>query len=170
MEKTKKALDPELEAVFKAQKDQIDLLQKANEDSIAALKIEKDKRELNEWIKKAEDGLSHYPGQSSTALGTMLKGLHDSDPELATKQFEMLKAASDAMKTSSVLKEAGRFGGDAEPSSAWAKVEKSASELVQKSADRAFTKEKAIDLVLERNPDLYAEYLNENPAQTGRRN
>lgn len=167
----KKALDdPEFAAVFKAQQDELTALKSVNENVTKALKVEKDKRELNEWTQKAREDLSHFPGKSSEELGVMLKALSDQNPESAKAQFELLKQASEAMKTSAILKEAGQFGGDSKPTSAWVEVELIAKELVQKSTDRDFTKEKAIDLVLQRDPDLYNRYLKENPAQCGGRN
>jgi hypothetical protein len=42
--------------------------------------------------------------------------------------------------------------------------------LVQKSTDAKFTPEKAVTLVMERNPALYRQYLNEHPEQLGRKN
>jgi hypothetical protein len=170
--KMKKALDdPEFAAVFKAQQDELAALKSVNENVTKALKVEKDKRELNEWTQKAREELSHFPGKSSEELGVMLKALSDQNLESAKAQFDLLKAASEAMKTSSILKEAGQFnGGDSKPTSAWVGIEAIAKDLVLKSADRSFTREKAIELTLQRDPELYNRYLSENPAQSGGRN
>jgi len=168
MRKVKKELSPELEEIFKAQEIQLAAMKSANEEITKALKVEKDKRETAEWIDKASRELSHFPGKSAKDLGVMLKALNDSSPERAQEQFALLKSASDAMKTSSIFKEAGIGGAaDSQNGSAWEKIEKMASGLVEKSADKSFTVAKAIDLVIQRNPALYQEYLNEHPRQTG---
>lgn len=164
----KKGMSPEIEAIFKAQEQQLEELKKSNESASAALKVEKDKRELAEWTAKAENELSHYPGKSSAELGTMLKSLHDANPEAAKEQFTLLKSASDALKESGILKEAGNANAKgAGAGSAWDKIQKMAEGLVEKSAEESFTIEKAYRLVIQRNPGLYKEYLEENPAQCG---
>jgi len=170
MKKVKKNLSPELEEIFKAQETQLAAMKAANEEITKALNVEKDKRETAEWIDKATKELSHFPGKSSKELGIMLKALNDSSPDRAQEQFLLLKSASDAMKTSAIFKESGIGGGtaDSQNGSAWEKIEKMASGLVEKSADKTFTVQKAIDLVIQRNPALYEEYLNEHPAQSGR--
>lgn len=157
---------PELDEIQKAQATEIDALRKQNEEINKKLKAETDKRELAEWIQKAENDLSHYPGKSSQELGTLLKGLHDKDPEFAKQQFEVFKSASDAFASSGILGEAGRSGALSGGGSAWDKVEKMAEGLVEKSEDIHMTKEKAVVKVLEARPDLYSQYLRENPAQT----
>ena len=158
----KKELTPEAEEILKAQKTELDDLKKRNEEVTKALKEETDKRELDDWIRKAETDLAFYPGKNAQELGESLKKMADLDPEIAKTQFEAMKAASDALKESNVLKEAGDFGKSTE-GSAWSKIQKMAEGLVEKSADAAFTKEKAVALVCERQPELYTQYLLENP-------
>ena len=59
---------------------------------------------------------------------------------------------------SEILKELGSsYNGTS--GGAWTKIEKLAQGLIQKDAN--LTKEKAISIVLEANPQLYAEYLAE---------
>ena len=76
-----------------------------------------------------------------------------------------MKSASDALKTSTVFKESGAKHASSGELSTMQKVEKMANGLVEKSSDASFTKEKAISLVLQRNPHLYKEYLAEHPKQ-----
>lgn len=159
----KKELTPEAEEILKAQKTELEDLKKRNEEVTKALQVEKDKRELDDWVRKAEADLAFYPGKNAQELGESLKKMADFDPEVAKTQFEAMKAASDALKESNVLKEAGEFGKSTE-GSAWSKIQKMAEGLVEKSADAAFTKEKAVALVCERQPELYTQYLLENPA------
>lgn len=146
-----------MEAISKAQSE-IDGLKKS-------LKDERDARETEEWIRKAETELSHFPGKSAKDLGIMLKKMHDADPETAKSQFESMKSASEALKSSHILKTAGATGTGYSESSAEAKIEQLASGIVEKSADVRMTKEKAVALVLKRDPNLYKQYLDEHPAQ-----
>lgn len=140
----------------------LEIIKSDNETLKATLKVEKDARELAEWTEKARNELSHYPGKSTEELGAMFKRLSDSDTELANEQFENYKASSEAMKASNVLKEVGSIGADVSSGSAWDKIVKMAEGLVEKSAESDFTIEKATELVIERNPKLYTEYLNES--------
>lgn len=153
---------------IKKAKDEIAELRSKNEAVEKALKAETDKRELDEWVRKAETDLSHYPGKSSKELGEILKGLSDVNPELASAQFETMKKASDALRESNVLKEAGREFGDGPEGSTWEKVCKMADGIVEKSEDLTLTREKAIAAIFERQPELYTKYLEEHPEQEGR--
>lgn len=146
-----------MEAISKAQSE-IDDLKKT-------LKAERDVRETEEWTRKAETELSHFPGKSAKDLGIMLKKMHDADPETAKAHFESMKTASEALKTSNILKTAGGIGNGFAESSAEARIEQLANGIVEKSADARMTKEKAIALVLKREPKLYEQYLDEHPAQ-----
>jgi hypothetical protein len=145
---------------------QLTELKKQNEEFQKSLKTERDARETELWIQKAKAELSHYPGKSAEDLGKMLKSLHDVNPEIAIEQFTQMKTASEALKESSLLKSAGVAGGDTSGGSAWKKIEKIASNLMEK-ADTTFTKSQAINKALEMNPELYADYLAEHPKQTG---
>ena len=145
-------LPPEAQAIFKAQQDE---LEKVRKD----LKAEKDLREIAEWTTKAKAHLSHFPGKSVEEMGTMLKALHDANPELANEQFESMKAASAAIKEGLVLKSAGSVGLTA-GATAMDKIEKLAEGLVQKS-EKPLTKQQAITKVLDQNPELYAQYIEE---------
>jgi len=165
----KKDFSPEVEEVLKAQTSEIDALKTRNDEITKALKTETDKRELVEWTQKAERELSHYPGKSTKEIGTMLKALHDKDPELAKQQFEIMKSASDAFAASPILQEAGRNTISENRGGAWEQIEKMADGFVEKSGDMKITKEKAIRKVLELRPDLYNQYLDEHPAQCAAR-
>lgn len=151
-----KGLTPEAQEIFKAQDDKIAALE-------ATLKKERDDRELAEWTEKAEKHLSHFPGKNSEELGTMLKSLHDVDPKLAESQFESMKAASDGLKTSGVLKSVGH-GADGEDLTAEQELVKKAEGIVEKS-EKPLTKEQAFRKACELNPDLYEKYLTQNPRQ-----
>jgi len=159
-------LPDNFQAILKAQKDEIEAVRKESERVKDELKKERDARELEGWIAKAKSELLYFPGKSIEEMGAMLKSLSDSNPELAKAQFESMKTASDALKSSKAFGEScGSAFGKSASGSALDRIEKMAAGLVEKSADPKFTKEKATSLVLERNPELYTQYRDEHPAQ-----
>jgi hypothetical protein len=139
-------------------------LKESNETITKSLEAQKDANELAAWVVKAKDELAHYPGKSTEEIAKSLHALHKVDPKLAEEHFATMKAASDALKESDILKSAGGNGGTVE-GSVMAKVEKMADELIEKSSDLNMTKEKAISEVLKRRSDLYDAYLKENEHQ-----
>jgi len=164
----------QLEPVFKAQAEAYDEeVAKAEERAQEAdkrteavaktLKEERDERQLQEWIAKADTDLSHYPGANSEELGAMLKQLGDTNPELAEKQFASMKAASDAIKESALLKEAG--SNPAPAGSAYQKIRELTKAKIQKSEGK-MTEEQAEVEIMKEHPALYEEYLKEHPAQS----
>jgi hypothetical protein len=161
-----------LEPIMKAQESQINALKEQVAKSDAALTKERDERELAVWVQKCEDELAFYPGKSSEDLGKMLYVLHKQDPKLAEEQFTSMKQASVTIEKSALLTDAGLKPTGTRTNvangSAWETICKLADGIVQKSEDVAITKAKAMNLVLkgERGRELYAQYLNEHPAQT----
>jgi hypothetical protein len=151
---------PEVEAIFKAQKDELETVKKS-------LKDETDKRQMAEWVEKTRTDLSHFPGKSTEEIAKMLKDLNDLNPTMAQAQFESMKAASAAIKNGAVLKSQGGRGEPVD-NSAEIQIDKLALTLVEKSADNKLTKEQAVAKVIAQNPALYEQYLNEHSKQTGR--
>ena len=162
-----KNLPEEVQAILKAREDELEELKKTNEQIAKDLSDAKDERELASWMAKAEKECSHFPGKSVEEMAKMLKSLNDVNPGMAQAQFESMKAASDALKTSTLLKESGAGGGSVGGGDAWSQIEKLAEGLVEKSDDLDLTKEKAVNRVLEsdRGQALYKQYLEENPQQ-----
>jgi phage-related protein len=156
------AVEDKSEKILKAQADQIAVLTKQLEE-------QKDQRELDTWIAKAEKDLANFPGMSFEEMGKQLKSLSDIGPEVAQKQFDSMKAASDALKESEIFKEAGKKNTN-DPGDAWTQIVKLADGLVEKSDDVNFTQAQAMAKVLEteRGSKLYSDYLDQNPAQCGR--
>ena len=149
----------EMKAIQKAHDEQIAVLQKQLNDETA-------KREIAEWVSKAEKELSHYPGKSAVELGTMLKTLNDTNPEMAESLFADMKSASEALKNSEILKSAGAGKTGDQGNSAWDKIQKMAEGLVKKS-EAGMTKAQAIAAVLDTDEGkkLYDQYAEENPKQ-----
>lgn len=163
----KTELDPLVEEMLKSRDDEIKSVKEENAEIRKSLKEEQDKRKLDEWTAKAREELSHYPGKSAEEMGEMLKALEDANPGLAKSQFAQMKQASDMLKESAMLKSAGATILGTSEASAMGQVEKLAKDLMLKSESIGMTKEKAVREVLNRRPDLYDVYLEENPKQTG---
>lgn len=159
-------MSEDIKKQLEARDSQLVELRKQNEEFQKSLQIERDARELSVWVEKAKAELSHYPGKSADELGAMLKTLHDTDPKIAADQFAQMKTASEALKESALLKSAGAAGGQVSGGSAWDKIEKMADGYIEKSSVN-LNKSQAIAKVLDMNPELYSEYLAENPKQTG---
>lgn len=130
------------------------------------LKSERDERLLKDFIQKSADEYSHV-GESEE-LGAMLLELHGSNPELQAKVEKQMAASEKRIAEGALLTELGSSGGNRSAGSAWAKICKMAEGIVQKS-ENGITEAAARDRVMQEHPDLYNEYLSENPAQTGRR-
>ena len=163
----KPELPPEVQAILKQQSDELTAVKKEAADATAALKTERDARELQGWVEKARNELSHFPGKSAEDLGRVLKSLHDVNPELAKEQFEQMKTASETIKKSALISEAGTFGSAGNGAgSAWDQIQKMADAMIQKSEDVHMTKAKAVSKVMELRPDLYQRYLEEHPQQS----
>jgi len=152
-----------LESVQKS----FDALTKENVEINKALKASNDARDLDQWVSKAKIELSHFPGKNAEDLGRMLKTLNDVSPEMGKVQFEAMKSVSEAMKGSSVLKEAGKDNASDTTGSALYEIGKISEGLVAKNT-AGLTKSQAFVQTIRANPTLYQHYLNENPKQCGK--
>lgn len=157
-EEVRKAIDQEREA----RNLEIKALTENNEKITKALEDEKDARNLAGWVEKTKTELSHYPGESSEEIAKSLHEMDKVNSELATKQFTSMKAASDALKGSAILKDAGSRAGKTAAGSAWEEIEKLAAGIVEKSTD-SMSKPQAITHVLntEQGAALYTKYEQE---------
>jgi hypothetical protein len=142
---------PMVEALWKENED----IRKKAEETEKLLKAERDERLRKEFIAKAA-GYKHLAVKPEE-FGLVLKALAEKAPEELAKIEAVLKAADEAIGQGKLFAEAGRGGEGA--GSTWAKIEKMASEIVQK--DGKMTREQAIAKVLEEHPELYDEYLRE---------
>ena len=167
-EEMKVKKDAEIEAVRKSYDDQLSALKEQNEKIEKALEAERGKREMAEWVEKTKTELSYFPGKSSEELAKSLKALHDVDPKLAEEAFEEKKKISKMVEESELLKEAGQnVSGGGNADGPWAKIEKLAGDMVEKSSDLSLSKSAAINKVLDTpmGKELYKKYLDDNPRQ-----
>lgn len=128
-----------------------------------ALEEEKDARDLAGWVEKAKTDLSHYPGESSEEIAKALHKMHKVDPGLAESQCKAMKAASDALRASAILKSAGNRAGQTATGSAWGEIEKLAAGIVKKSSGSSMTRAQTVAHVLrtEQGQALYTQYEEE---------
>jgi len=168
-------LPPEVKAILdpimKAQNDQITALKEQIAKSDEALTKERDQHALEAWIKKCEQELSFYPGKSSEDLGKMLHVLAKQDGKLAEEQFNSMKQASATIEKSALLTDVGLKQGDTTRTgvtngTAWDAICKLADGIVEKS-EKNVSRHAAVSQVLksEKGRQLYAQYLEEHPAQ-----
>lgn len=158
MKKTKKSADSaELQLVMKSNADLKKLVDKLVDEKSEAT-----------FIAKAVKDYSHVPG-TSEEIGRTLKAAYAVSKENGEAIEKILKSTATALAATKLTESLGTTGsgGGQNATGAWAKIQKTASEMVQKS-DGKLTKEQAIQRVMDSDPSLYAEYLSEHPAQRAR--
>lgn len=144
------------EAISKAN----EIVAKANERAEAAEKIAKEERDVRlqrEWVEKAKayTNLSGDPEELGAILRKASESLDDEQYEALTKT---LTAANEGLGQSELFGEFGKRGGGAfEPIS---KLDAKAEEI-RKDSTEDITIEKAKELAIEANPELYDEYVNQ---------
>ena len=157
-EPVRKAFEEQAATVARLEKE-------AGEKDARIEKIEK-AAVLKEHIAKCAENYSHVPGMSAEEMGVMLQKGYEVSEDFGQQLEKQWGETSAAIKKSSLLNVAGAVSSTHDGSSAWGKMESLAKEYVAK--DAALSQANAIDLVMKNHPDLYQEYLAENPAQRGR--
>jgi hypothetical protein len=139
-------------------------IEKANAELREEVKVEKRAREKSELISKCKELYSHVPGLSSEEQAEMLLDLDEKARKLLEKQW----AATEEAIAKSELLTAGGTGGGFDPAGgdAGRKLEEIAKGMVEKSGGD-LTPEAAYVRAMDANPDLYRQYLADNPKQTG---
>jgi len=159
VEKSLKALPKnvrsQMTALFKSQKEAVAKSEKLEK----ALKVERDERLRKEFVEKAKTDFPYVPGKSSEEVGLMLKSLHVLAPKIAEDIEGIFKSVSATIEKAGLLTELGsgmtnRGGG----ASAYAKLDGMARESVSKSGG---SYAKAFETVMQNNPELYSQYLDE---------
>ncbi len=139
-EEVLKSLDPAVQKVFKS-------LQAQKEAAEQVAKQLTEQKEEEEAIKKAK-ALKALPVEEDK-LVQVVKGISDD-------VYEILKSAAKVLEESEIFEEIGKGKGGAGSTDAWTKIEKKADEIAKRDG---ITKEKAIGVVINENPELYKEYL-----------
>ena len=135
-----KSLDPAVQKVFKS-------LQAQKEAAEQVAKQLTEQKEEEEAIEKAK-ALKALPVEEEK-LVQVVKGISDD-------VYEILKSAAKVLEESDIFEEVGKGKGVAGSTDAWSKIEKKADEIAKRDS---ITREKAISIVINENPELYKEYL-----------
>lgn len=156
----KSELSPEVRAIVeKAENDTKaanERITKAEETAANAEKLAKaevTRREIAEFVAKAETGEYRGLPGSPAEVGAALHALSKADPEaFATLEKSVLTPGAAQLSASVLLKEQGRGGEGAPPDSAVAKFEAQVVELTK--ADTSLSKTAAKERVMREQPDL----------------
>lgn len=124
----------------------------------AAVKKMRDEQETAEAINKAKE-LSNL-GAKEDELATVLKSLKATDSKLFDTVFGIMKSANAVIEKGAAFSELGsnHEGEDnvKKAADAWNKIEKAAAEIAK---NRNITKEAAVSVVIDEQPELYKSYL-----------
>lgn len=158
----KSHMTSEMKKAFDEQSATIAKLEKSAKESYdKVVKLEK-AAELKGHIAKCEKEFPHVPGMTVEAMGEKLQKAFEVSDDFGKQQEKEWATVSAALKNSTLLKTQGHINSD-DGSSAMGRVNKIAKEL--RSSDSSLTKEQAVAKALDENPELYNEYLSDNPAQ-----
>ena len=164
---TPAGMPPEMEAVWKSQQEAISKANDRADKMEAELEAVRKEAQRKDYIAKCEQEFAHVPGMNAEQMADMLMQAHAVSKEFGESLEKQWAETASVVKKSALLGTAGSRG-SSDGGSAWDKMKGMAKELVQKSAGEV-SEAKAMDLVMQQNPDLYQEYLGENPAQLGKR-
>jgi len=159
-------IEKSLEALPANARKQITALWKSNREHVAkaeklekALKVERDERLRKEFVEKAKTDFPYVPGKSSEEVGLMLKSLHVLAPKIAEDIEGIFKSVSATIEKAGLLQELGSgMTNRGDGASAYAKLDGMARESVSKSGG---SYAKAFETVMQNNPELYSQYLDE---------
>jgi hypothetical protein len=148
-------IKPALESLWKEHEDTA----KKAQELEAQIKKAENEKVTKEYIEKA----ATYKNLAIKAdeFGPVLKAIALANPDEYAKVEAVLKAADVALSKGGLFAEIGSAGGG-EPATAWGKIEKSAEAMATKDK---ITKAAAVSKIIEENPNLYDEYLNEKGAK-----
>lgn len=155
-------MDPEIEKKIEAILKSNEKLESENKGLKEEIAKERNLRVAKEFEDRASKEFSHV-GDAKT-VGAVLKEAKENMSEEAFKQFEtVLKSSQTKIEAGNIFGELGSNQGISSDLESKVKV---AKEAVMKE-DPKLSAEAAEAKVFEQNPDLYKQYLDENPAQGG---
>lgn len=157
-------MPPEMARVFKAQQDEYAALRKEHDELVVKTEQERKERVRKEYIAKCAKEYSFVPGMSAEEMGDMLEKAYEASEEFGQNLEKQWAQTHAAIRKSQLMVNQGIAMTNSGGGSAWSKIQSLAKELVQKS-DVGLSEAKALDQVMKSHPELYQEYLDENPAQ-----
>lgn len=124
----------------------------------AAVRKMKEEQDTAEAIAKAKELPNLGTGEEE--LSSVLKSLKATDEKLFNTVFGIMKSADAVIAKGAAFEEKGTSqegnGNIQKAADAWAKIETAAAEIAK---SRNITKEAAVSVVIEEQPDLYRSYL-----------
>jgi len=165
---TPAGMPPEMEAVWKSQQEAITKANERSDQLAGELAAVRKDAQRKEYVAKCEREFAHVPGMNAEQMADMLMQAHAVSKEFGESLEKQWSETAEVVKKSALLGTTGARGPTGSGGSAWDKMQGMAKELVQKSAGEV-SQSKALDIVMQQNPDLYQEYLGDNPAQLGKR-
>lgn len=161
-------MPPELETVWKSQQEAITQANERAERMERQLELVQKEARKKDYVAKCEREYAHVPGLSADQMADMLLQAETVSKEFAESLEKQWALTAESVKKSGLLQASGSRGPVTTGGSAWEKMQSMAKERVEKSAGKLGGAQ-ALDEVMAENPDLYKSYLEENPAQVGRR-
>ena len=156
----------EMQKTFDDQAAEMAVIKKENADNKAELVALQKESKRKEYVAKCATEFSHVPGMSSDEMGDMLQEAYEVSDNFGKRLEKQWGETSNAIKKSALLSSQGVAHSTHDGSSAWGKMETLAKEYVAK--DATLTVDSAMGKVMSEHPELYQEYLAENPAQGSR--
>lgn len=156
-------LDPKIEEKIESILKSNEKLEGENKVLKDEIKKERDLRVTKEYEDKAAKEFANVGGAKE--VGAVLKSAKDNMSDDEYKNFEkVMKANQTKLEVGNIFSELGSSQGASNDLETKIQVKK---EAIMK-ANTDFTKEQAEAKAFEDNPELYNQYLDENPAQGGR--
>lgn len=160
-------MPPEMAAIFKTQQDEMADLRKSNDEQGNELSVMKKETLRKEYVQKCATEFPFVPGMNPDQMGEMLQKAYEVGDEFGKQLEGQWKSTSEAIKDSSLMDTHGRLvingGSGGAPTDKLNTIAKGIAEKKKISFAKAYTE------AMDENPELYQEYLSDNPAQTGRR-
>ncbi len=157
----------EVRKAFEDQNDELETIRKEAADNKAELVALQKESQRKEYIEKCSKNYSHVPGQSVEEMGTMLQKAYEVGDSFGKQLEKQWENTQEALKKSALLQTQGAAHSTHDGASAMGQMETIAKEL--KVKDPALSHSQALSKAMDSSPELYEQYLAENPAQTGKR-
>lgn len=142
-------------------KAQLKELWKSNETMAQQLKKEIEEKHQREFLAKAEQ-FDRIPNTTAKDLAEVLKSFSSIDEKNYAKLEGILKSANEALSNAAIFQEIGGNGSGLAGSNSYSKIEKMAEPIMK---EENVSREQAISKVLEKHPELYADYINESESR-----
>ncbi len=154
----------EMRKAYDEQAAQLEVVRKEAADSAAQVHALRKEAEKRDYIQKCEDNFSHVPGMTTEEMGVMLQKAYEVSEDFGKQMEAQWSATSEAISKSALLSKQGGSH-SVSTSSAQGKLETIAKGYVE--ADPSMTSAVAFSKAMVNNPELYDQYLADNPSQRG---